>query len=66
MFDVTCPSLGQRVLIWPSHLLGVRNDSGVIELAFTCACGALAVLRTGASTREELVTHEQHIELARL
>ena len=65
MFDVTCPTLDQAVLIWPSRIIGVDNRDGVIDLAFTCACGALAVLRTGAGAHEALVAHH-HADAAAL
>ena len=64
MFDVTCPVIGQRVLIWPSSLIGIHNSDGVIDVAFTCACGAQAVVRTGAGVDGALVAHDHSAALS--
>lgn len=48
MFELYCSVKGVRVLRWSSHVLHVAHPSpGVIDMVVRCACGELALLRTG-------------------
>jgi DNA-directed RNA polymerase subunit M/transcription elongation factor TFIIS len=49
MFDFTCPACQQRRLIFPSQIRHLVNDDEGIVLVFTCWCGALGAMRTGAA-----------------
>jgi hypothetical protein len=49
MFAVFCPSVGAKVLIWPSEIRELTNDADGIRVAFLCACGCEGTWRTGAN-----------------
>jgi hypothetical protein len=48
MFAVFCPSVGSRVLIWPSEIRSVTNTADGIRVHFDCACGCEGTWHTGA------------------
>lgn len=48
MFDLWCPVEGAHVLRWSSHIVTMdHSEPGAIDVLVRCACGQLALLRTG-------------------
>jgi hypothetical protein len=47
MFDVFCPSHGQRVLLTPRCIEKLENTDDGIVITWRCWCGARGELRTG-------------------
>ena len=49
MFDVHCTSCGKRRLLSPGRVRSLINDDQGIAVIYSCYCGELGALRTGAA-----------------
>jgi hypothetical protein len=55
VFDVFCPTCAGARLIFPGQVAGLVNAPDGIDVRFTCWCGTVGTLHSGAgSTREHV------------
>lgn len=55
MFTAYCPRHGAKVLLFPEHIIELRNRPNGVELSWRCTCGA-----TGTT----LIPRQQALESA--